>query len=79
MISVGRHDAWAAAVADAPVVVHVRLGVDTAALDDWVALCGLGPTGALLVRPDQHVAWRAVDGDDPVGIGQAIAALSGGR
>lgn len=24
----------------------------------WLRTCGIGPTGALLVRPDQHVAWR---------------------
>jgi len=23
-------------------------------------VCEIGPDGALLVRPDQHVAWRAV-------------------
>jgi 2,4-dichlorophenol 6-monooxygenase len=26
---------------------------------DWAAVSGIGPSGALLVRPDQHVAWRA--------------------
>lgn len=26
--------------------------------DDWLALYGLTPTGAVLVRPDGHVAWR---------------------
>ncbi|WP_159872200.1 hypothetical protein [Novosphingobium sp. 9U] len=25
----------------------------------WDALCGLERGGALLVRPDQHVAWRS--------------------
>jgi 2,4-dichlorophenol 6-monooxygenase len=27
----------------------------------WLRTCGLGDRGALLVRPDQHVAWRAAD------------------
>ena len=27
----------------------------------WPALYGVEPTGAVLVRPDGHVAWRAVD------------------
>jgi len=27
----------------------------------WLRTCGLGDEGALLVRPDQHVAWRAAD------------------
>lgn len=25
---------------------------------DWERRCGIGETGCLLVRPDQHVAWR---------------------
>jgi len=25
----------------------------------WLELAGIGPDGALLVRPDQHVAWRS--------------------
>jgi putative polyketide hydroxylase len=33
-------------------------------IDDpqWPALYGIEPTGAVLVRPDRHVAWRAVTG-----------------
>src|SRR5262249_17789979 len=32
----------------------------------WAAVCEIEPSGALLVRPDQHVAWRAVAMvDDP--------------
>jgi 2,4-dichlorophenol 6-monooxygenase len=30
----------------------------------WQALGGVGDDGALLVRPDQHVAWRGVQGAD---------------
>jgi hypothetical protein len=40
-------------------VRHVRLGEETPLPDDWAATCGLGPAGALLVRPDQHIAWRS--------------------
>ena len=59
LISVGAHDVWAAAVASMPVAMHhVRLG-GTAAIDaGWRSLCRLGDDGAMLVRPDQHVAWR---------------------
>lgn len=32
---------------------HVRLSPGP-----WVDLCGVGPSGAVLVRPDGHVAWR---------------------
>lgn len=34
---------------------------------DFARLGGIDETGCLLVRPDQHVAWRSVAGaDDPV-------------
>jgi 2,4-dichlorophenol 6-monooxygenase len=29
-------------------------------LDAWLELAGIEPDGALLVRPDQHVAWRSM-------------------
>ncbi|WP_265445960.1 FAD-dependent monooxygenase [Flexivirga meconopsidis] len=33
---------------------------------DWAAQCEIAEDGALLVRPDRHVAWRATDlGEDP--------------
>jgi 2,4-dichlorophenol 6-monooxygenase len=31
-------------------------------LDRWLGAAGIGPDGALLVRPDQHVAWRCTKG-----------------
>ncbi|MFF7411814.1 aromatic-ring hydroxylase C-terminal domain-containing protein [Streptomyces lydicus] len=35
---------------------------------DWPRLAGLDAAGALLVRPDQFVAWRAgAPSDDPAG------------
>jgi len=37
-------------------------------LGDWAARREIGETGALLVRPDHHVAWRAPElTDDPAG------------
>jgi 2,4-dichlorophenol 6-monooxygenase len=60
LLSVGGHDGWAEAAAMATVpVCHVRLGVDADAGAAWSTQCGLRDGGALLVRPDQHVAWRA--------------------
>jgi len=66
--------AWA----DAAAKVAADLGVDLAVrrvghrqefddvCGDWDRLRGVGDRGALLVRPDQHVAWRADDlPDDP--------------
>lgn len=32
-------------------------------LDNWRVLSGLNATGAILLRPDQHVAWRAQEED----------------
>ena len=62
LLSFGEHERWANAVASVPAVpvAHVRIGVDARLPDDaWRAVCGVEATGALLVRPDQHVAWRA--------------------
>jgi hypothetical protein len=61
LLTCGAHDEWAAAAANAAAPVrHVRL--DEQAIDPtWSALCELGNDGALLVRPDQHVAWRSTD------------------
>jgi hypothetical protein len=38
----------------------VRVGVDVADPNDWWrSVADMRPDGALLVRPDQHVAFRA--------------------
>ena len=57
--------AWAAAgevLVDGPVpLLVVRVGIDV--LDHegaWDAVSGIGGTGAVLVRPDHHVAWRSI-------------------
>ena len=42
----------------------------------WTALAGIGARGALLVRPDQHVAWRATAGPADVKAGLARALPS---
>jgi len=45
----------------------------------WSAVSSIGERGAVLVRPDQHIAWRAVDASaDPTGdLRRAMAALRG--
>lgn len=50
--------AWSAAAAQRSVPLRV-VALETA--PDWWERSGLGPDGALLVRPDQHIAWRADD------------------
>jgi 2,4-dichlorophenol 6-monooxygenase len=55
-------DAWIDALASAGGVPIEGRKLDRASvpdLDGWLALAGIDRSGALLVRPDQHVAWRA--------------------
>ena len=64
LLTSGAHDRWTAAVAGATAndPAPIRCASLTGAADPgetWRALAGLGPEAALLVRPDQHVAWRA--------------------
>ena len=73
MITFGAHEAWRQE--SGPDLAMVRVGTDTAPLDDWRELCGVEPTGAVLVRPDQHVAWRAAA--LPSQPGAAVAAAFG--
>jgi len=61
-----RGQAWADAVAGltpatVPVPIHCLVAnrdfADPAG--SWQRACEIEPDGALLIRPDQHVAWRA--------------------
>lgn len=82
LLSVGAHDDWAAAADDADVPVrHVRLGLDAMATSDWAATCELQHDGALLVRPDQHVAWRSDSSTSPgpTGLAGALDRILGTR
>jgi hypothetical protein len=55
--------AWADAAARHPEVAVVTVGRDVDDADGtWTRLLALDPVGAILVRPDQHVAWRAEHG-----------------
>jgi 2,4-dichlorophenol 6-monooxygenase len=61
LLSFSDHEAWAAAAAavEGIPLVHHGVGIDVKdAEGSWGALCGLAEGGALLVRPDQHVAAR---------------------
>ncbi|OMC19031.1 FAD-dependent monooxygenase [Mycobacterium sp. SP-6446] len=64
---------WCAAAASASVAAH---RVDS---DEWAAVTGLKPEGALLVRPDDFVGWRAEDlPDDPEGaLRKALSQILG--
>jgi 2-polyprenyl-6-methoxyphenol hydroxylase-like FAD-dependent oxidoreductase len=73
-------DAWADAadgLVGGPVPLDVvRVGVDVRDPDGaWSAVSGIGRSGAVLVRPDQHVAWRSA-GPRPDPVGTLNAALT---
>jgi len=64
----------------APELRCVVVGGDVADPDGWWSgVAGMSPEGALLVRPDQHVAFRASGavGDPAAALTGAIAALLG--
>jgi 2,4-dichlorophenol 6-monooxygenase len=75
---------WARAVADPGGVPLRRVSIGRDALDPdrrWAALSGIEPGGALLARPDQHVAWRArsLPADAPRALQEALRqVLAGG-
>ncbi|MEZ5246910.1 MAG: FAD-dependent monooxygenase [Acidimicrobiales bacterium] len=76
LVSFGRHEQWAAALDGAPVLL-VRVGIDTPPLDEWRTRCEVGVDGALLVRPDQHVAWRAEGVGEASALGRALEVIAG--
>jgi 2,4-dichlorophenol 6-monooxygenase len=84
LLSQGAHDLWAKAVeetAGVP-VSHVRMGQDVLDTEGhWATVGGLEPGGALLVRPDQHVAWRTrtLPDDPAAALREALGALGFGR
>jgi hypothetical protein len=75
-------EAWVnAAKAMSPELACVRIGTDVEDPDGWWStVARLSPQGALLVRPDQHVAFRSRGvNEDPAGaLGGAVAAIFGG-
>lgn len=70
------HDGWAAAIAavDGP-LSHVRLDATAPADAGWLSTCRLTPGGALLVRPDQHIAWRTIDPPDAARLATVVATV----
>ncbi|HMQ28299.1 MAG TPA: hypothetical protein PKA98_20080, partial [Acidimicrobiales bacterium] len=59
-------------------VRQVRLSEEVAVDAEWCALTRLGPDGALLVRPDQHVAWRSssLPADPPAALAAAVTSVA---
>ena len=59
LVDPGYADRWRAALADTalPVSIQAVESVDLGA-NNWNRLREVGAGGAILVRPDRHVAWR---------------------
>ena len=76
LFSLGEHDRWADAAGVEDVVI-VRVGVDTPVLDSWREMCEIEDGGALLVRPDHHVAWRARTVKQSAELPLALAVVAG--
>mgnify|MGYP003336406837 FL=1 len=76
LFSFGDHDTWGNALGTTDVAT-VRVGVDTPALDAWRRVCDVGESGALLVRPDHHVAWRARTSAQSPDLSPALDVLAG--
>lgn len=76
LFSFGAHDVWAGALGGGA-VAHVRVGVDTPVLPRWQQVCGVEDTGAMLVRPDHHVAWRASDSAGLPDLARALDVIAG--
>jgi len=77
-------ETWSAAadgLVGGPVPLDVvRMGSDVLDPDGaWDAVSGIGGAGAVLVRPDQHVAWRCAGADARPAetLAEALAALVG--
>jgi 2,4-dichlorophenol 6-monooxygenase len=64
LITTGRNEAWAKAVSEISRAPVRYVSLESGSLEDperWRQEAGIAENGALLVRPDQHVAWRAVE------------------
>jgi 2,4-dichlorophenol 6-monooxygenase len=65
LLTRARGGAWLEAAAKVGIpltVLRIGLGGEVADLyGTWAEIAEIGETGCLLVRPDQHVAWRRVD------------------
>jgi 2-polyprenyl-6-methoxyphenol hydroxylase-like FAD-dependent oxidoreductase len=78
LLAGARGCAWRDAVASRVPIDCITLGRDVDDEDGrWTTLLGIDADGALLVRPDQHVAWRAQRGvaDCRAELGHALARI----
>lgn len=66
-----RDERWCAAAASASLAAHCIHS------DEWAAITELGPEGALLVRPDDFIGWRADErpADPEKALRQAVSSI----
>jgi 2,4-dichlorophenol 6-monooxygenase len=72
---------WKAAVEsiDGMPIAHAAIGDDIRDIDGhWAAVREIAESGALLVRPDQHIAWRTMQLPDDPAAALAAAIRSAG-
>lgn len=73
-----RDAAWVDAAACASQTTGVPVRLQRLSIDAWTAATGLTPDGALLVRPDDIVAWRTdTDADAKGQLGKALSRILG--
>jgi len=82
LIAGPRGGAWVAAAGriDSPPLTRVEIGRDVADESGaWRQMLGIAEDGALLVRPDQHVAWRSAGpaSDPDAALRGALARILG--
>ena len=66
LLTFGRHHEWNAAMTAAtPWCVHQPIDADTPGGNLLRETCGVAADGALLVRPDQHIAWKSTQMSGP--------------
>ena len=70
---------WRAAVTSASSALDIPISMQCIGDDAWTTATGLSPVGALLVRPDDFVGWRAEDlpADPESELHQALSAILG--
>jgi putative polyketide hydroxylase len=68
---------WRAAVTSASAALGISITMHCVVDDEWAAATGLAPEGALLVRPDDFVGWRAdqLPSDPESELHQALSAI----
>jgi 2,4-dichlorophenol 6-monooxygenase len=77
-------EGWQTACREISALPIQPVAIDTTTMEDaerWLEESGIGSEGALLVRPDQHVAWRSASlPDDPAtALREALAPIVAGR